>query len=190
MTTRSCLFLGLFLAMTACGSSDDGGGTPGTGGASGGAAGGSGSGGTGTGGTGTGGGSACTKSDDCVQMGCECANGEIFHSEAVCETGQCVPGEQVCEDACAASGGLVNSGPEGTVEDSPECAAFCEKVASLGCEDPTCNKSVWCRWQLGECPEGKIAELQCIVDQGTFQCMGPGWMYDGGGCLALKTQCD
>ena len=77
----------------------------------------------------------------------------------------------MCEDR----GGLASVSETPTVKDTPECDAYCAKIASLGCDDRECNRAFWCAVDEGQCAEQKRAYLQCVVDTGTWQCTEQGW---------------
>jgi hypothetical protein len=114
-------------------------------------------------------------SEDCPHYDCVCANGTGI-TLAVCINDKC--GDQsVCDGACDSSGGLVSVKPTPTVKDTPECEAFCQKAASLGCsDDPHCDKWFYCDLDDDECPADKQAFLKCQVETGDWSCNGAsGW---------------
>lgn len=127
-------------------------------------------------------GSGCQTTDDCIHWLCVCKDGNTG-SRANCVQGTC-GGPEICDTKCTDHGGVASVSEQPTVRDSPECTAFCNKVASLNCGGTLrCDTWFWCALDANECAEQKRASLQCEVDNGTWQCIGPnGWGESAPGC--------
>lgn len=74
------------------------------------------------------------------------------------------------------------------VKGTPECNAFCQRIASLGCGK--CNQSFWCGVEPGECPEAKRAQLQCKADTGVWKCTGTSGWTESDTCPSAKCSAD
>jgi hypothetical protein len=78
-------------------------------------------------------------------------------------------------------GGLVSFGPAPNVVNSPECDAFCNKIASLGCPDARCDRYFWCAVSPGQCEASARAQLACQAQNNMFMCTTNGWSAIGSG---------
>jgi hypothetical protein len=133
---------------------------------------------------------ACQTGDDCTHWVCLCKDGSSS-TRSNCLQQTC-GGQELCTGVCDSRGGLLSVTEKQTVTDSPECQAFCNKIASLNCGGTTrCNTWFWCGLDTGECAEQKRAELQCEVDTGTWACLGTsGWSESAPGCPSAKCPAD
>ncbi|NUP07578.1 MAG: hypothetical protein HOW73_16135 [Polyangiaceae bacterium] len=93
--------------------------------------------------------------------------------------------DETASGGAGASGGGVATGGAAewlSVEDSAECAAYCDKVEALPC-DVQCNTDFVCAVPPTWCAESKRAYLQCKVDHAEFSC------NDSGGYHVTPADC-
>jgi len=115
---------------------------------------------------------ACTTAEDCNPQECVCTDGQTFSSAAVCSGGSCLTGfsESFCTSACKSNGGVSSIRPARNVATSPECDAWCNKGASLGCDSAACNRFFFCGVPKGSCEAATRAALKCATGEGTWAC--------------------
>lgn len=115
---------------------------------------------------------ACTSARDCNSQECVCVDGETFSSGTICSGGSCLVGDQgpFCASACKSNGGVSSIRPARNVASSPECDAWCNKGASLGCASTKCDRFFFCGVPKGSCEAAKRAALKCAVEEGKWAC--------------------
>jgi hypothetical protein len=74
--------------------------------------------------------------------------------------------------ACSSSDPAPPTGVEGT----PECDAYCAKIASLGC-GASCNTRNICKIDEGSCAAAARAKLDCKVKKGVWACLSTSGGY-------------
>lgn len=136
---------------------------------------------------------ACTSAEDCNPQECVCADGETVAMGTICSGGACVTGssESFCASACKSNGGPSSVRPARNVAASPECDAWCEKGASLGCKSTTCNRYFFCGVPKGSCEAAARAALKCATDRGAWACSkhGDSWTVTSS-CDSFASLCD
>ena len=91
---------------------------------------------------------------------------------------------------CSTHGGLASIAPAPNVASSPECDAYCNKIASLGCAHAECDRYFWCLVPPGECEASVRADLACKAQNDMFMCNSAGgWSSVGGSCSIQTTLC-
>ena len=115
---------------------------------------------------------ACTTAEDCNPDECVCTDGESFASGTVCSGGSCLGSysASVCASTCKSHGGVSTIRPARNVATSPECDAWCNKAASLGCGSTKCKRFFFCGVSKGSCEAATRAALKCATDEGTWAC--------------------
>jgi hypothetical protein len=127
-------------------------------------------------------GGSCSHGNDCPTWDCTCNSGSTV-GLSECINGVC--GDQsICDSACKNNGGVKSVTEAPSVKGTPECTAFCQKIASLGCG--SCDQSFWCTVGPHECPDAKRAQLQCKVDTGTWKCAGQGGWTESDSCSTAE----
>jgi hypothetical protein len=135
--------------------------------------------------TGTGGGTgqptaACGDgANDCRPWDCFCNDGASTGGSA-CVFGTCQSGAELCADRCADHGGVTRFEPRQAVEDSAECAAYCNRIQSQCGADARCNVWFWCAIRAGECAESVRDHLACEAETMQVTCTDNGWSSSSG----------
>jgi hypothetical protein len=137
---------------------------------------------------------ACTTAEDCNPEECVCTDGETVSSGTVCSGGSCVGrfSESLCATVCKDHGGVSTIRPARNVATSPECDAWCNKGAALGCASTKCNRFFFCGVSKGSCEAATRAALKCVTDQGTWACSahGDAWSVTSSSCGTFASLCD
>jgi hypothetical protein len=138
-------------------------------------------------GTSSGANGSCGGTNDCNPDRCVCADGSSQNTSTRCAYGVCsTGGMSECTMRCSAHGGLVSMGPAENVASSPECDAFCNKIASLGCANGACDRYFWCGVSGNQCAASVRAALACKAQNDTFMCTANGWSGTGSGSCDMS----
>jgi len=137
-------------------------------------------------------GTGCSDSMDCPEISCVCVDGAKGNG-AMCSMHVCSLPTSFCDQLyCHDHGGTQSATetPRETVVGTPECDAFCGRIAALQCPSGPlkCDEKFWCSVRTGECPAAARAHLQCEADKGTFKCEEQGWSSSSG-CSTYTELC-
>jgi hypothetical protein len=135
-------------------------------------------------------GSSCSHGVGCNPDRCVCVDGTSEDTSTSCIYGTChTGGMSECTMRCSSHGGLASVAPAPNVASSPECDAFCNKIASLSCPSGQCDRYFWCLVPPGECEASVRANLACQAQNNTFMCTMDGWSSVGGSCSMQTNLC-
>ncbi len=112
---------------------------------------------------------ACASGHGCPMAVCACSDGSIV-LDTTCESGRCVPSEQVCPERCEPYGGASRS--FATTDDEvpvPACDTFCARLGANGCE-LGCDTLFSACVSPGECSPEATSFWKCVVTQGVITC--------------------
>ena len=96
--------------------------------------------------------------------------------------------ETTCATACG-DAGVASYVQQDAVAGTPECDAYCAKIASLNCPGATCDPQKACLIGAFSCPAATQAILACVVQSGSFECMPGGGVTTTSHCGTYTDLC-